>query len=806
MTATTPERSAPDGCPHDGAAAPLGPRLARCGLCGVIIAQTTINKEITDPWLASKLTAAPDGVLRGKYRLLRKLGDGAHASTYLAQHEFLSHHCVVKILPQRVGETSDSAIRRLRNEARAGFRVSDPNVVRVLDCDVIRGTWYFVMEYVDGADLGEITRQQVRMPWQQAVDIAIDAARGLAAIHRLDLAHRDIKPANLLLGTDGRVRVADLGVAGLSREQAEIADPTPRERVGTLAYTAPETFQAATNVGPLADLYALGATLYHLVTGQLPHAGTGVFQRLIDLECRPVTWPTRAAPDTPAWLVDAILQLLAIEPADRFPSADRLLEALGATPFSASRTSTAVLPESLEPRGLGVLPFENERPGDDDWLGYALASHVSRGLSQVPGTYVADQDALSQMITRMEQDEARVEPVDLLAAGRMVGAGKILSGRYIRDGNELRISGTLRDVGAPDGRSLGTVAGDLDDLGHVERQLLERFVVALGLDATAATRTAATTRSPALAARERLVLGRQAFLRGEYEEATRLGRAAVELDPQFAEAIGFIGVCLARVGNYDEAAERHQQQEMLALEWGDGRLEVEALANLGVMNYFRGHYDEAKQYYERAAQRATAHGLEVEAAQVNNNLGFVLFRLTQPAEAEHAFLRAIETHRAYGGLASLVGPYNGMGNVLLEQERCAEARSYYRRALALAEEIGDRTSVGTTYMHLGRAAALEERFAEAKHAFTMALNTLEETRFWNGLARAYEYIAEMNLKLGDFEDAARCADRRIELARQHANKRLEVAAWQQKAEALRRAGRVADAEACLATGRGVETG
>jgi tetratricopeptide (TPR) repeat protein len=177
-------------------------------------------------------------------------------------------------------------------------------------------------------------------------------------------------------------------------------------------------------------------------------------------------------------------------------------------------------------------------------------------------------------------------------------------------------------------------------------------------------------------------------------------------------------------------------------------------------------------------------------------LGFVLFRLGRLAEAERVFLRAIETHRTYGGLALLVGPYNGMGNVLAEQGRYEEALRYYRRALALANEIGDRTSVGTTHMHLGRCAALESRFADAKHEFTMALNALEETRFWNGLARAYEYVAEMHLQLGNVDEAIRCADKRIELARQHQNVRMEAAAWLQKADALKRAARSDEAAAC----------
>jgi tetratricopeptide (TPR) repeat protein len=344
--------------------------------------------------------------------------------------------------------------------------------------------------------------------------------------------------------------------------------------------------------------------------------------------------------------------------------------------------------------------------------------------------------------------------------------------------------------------------GALADLAEVESALLERLARVLGLEASVREPPRAPSGAPLLAAREKFVLGRQAFLRGDYDQAIALGQEAVRLDPLFAEAIGFVGVCHARLGRYDEAEAQHRQQEALALEWGDPRLQIEALANLGVMNYFRGDYAAAEAHYARALRMAEEVGLATERAQICNNLGFVLIRRGRPAEAEQAFLRAIETHRAYGGLTSLVGPYNGMGNVLAEQKRYGEARAYYRRALALASEIGDRTSVGTTHMHLGRCAALQGRFADAKHEFTMALNALEETRFWNGLARAYEYIGEMNLQLGHCDEAVRCADKRIELARQHSNTRMEQAAWLQKAEALKRAGRAAEAEACLVHAEG----
>lgn len=784
-------------CHNVGSLAITTAPLERCATCGFVQPRSGIVAPPNARYgLVSLARLAPEGLVRGKYRLIRQLGAGAHGVAYLARHVFLNHPCVVKVLtpfaPGPVGGTVD----RVRAEARAGFRVQDPHVVRVLDCDASEGTWYFVMEFIDGANLATVLAERVALVWQQGLQIALDAARGLAAIHRAGLAHRDIKPGNLILGVDGRLRIADLGVAALATDQKELRGRAG-SGFGTFAYAAPEFFQPGVAQGVAADLYSLGATLFHLLTGRLPHGDGQVFRRLVDMQCRTPTWPTDAATDTPVWLVDAILRLLAIEPGRRFTDATELVTTLEASTHASRRASVTgdtAIRDRLVPRGIGVLPLRNKAATDGvDWIGHAVANFLGRALAEMPNVYVADPDALIAMLDRVADTGVVPTDAERLEAGRMCGARTVVSGSFEQHGDELEIElRALRGGGLTP--VVARVLGPIGTLAALERRALHELAARLGLVLPAPGHIVPT----ALDAREKLAHAKRAFLLGEYAQARTLSNEALAVEPEFLEAIGFLGVCLARLGRYDEAEAQHRRQELLAQQAGDVRREIEALANLGVMYYFRGNYAAAQGYYERAAARATAHHLATELAQVSNNLGFVLFRLGQAGEAEAAFSRAIETHRAYGGLASLVGPYNGMGNVLVAAERYAEARKYYRRALALAQEIGDRTSVGTTHMHLGRCAALEGMFDEAKVEFAMALTALEETRFWNGLTRVYEHIAEMQMQLENYEEAARCADKRIELARQHANTRLEAAAWTQKAEALRRAGRPQDAAVCLA--------
>jgi tetratricopeptide (TPR) repeat protein/tRNA A-37 threonylcarbamoyl transferase component Bud32 len=784
------------GCAAIGRVTPLGPRLGRCVSCGLLVALPRPARAASArATLAPTTTLAPGTILRDRYRLVEVLGTGAHGITFLAQHEFLNYPCVVKVLPSKVDSSSDGAVRRLRNEASAGFRVSHPNVVRVLDGDACAGTWYFVMEYVDGIDLALLAQTARPIDWRQAVRLATDAARGLDAIHRAGLVHRDIKPSNLILGTDGRVRVADLGVVRLVQAHPELAESADGERPGTLGYAAPEILAGDDDVGCAADLYSLGATLYELLTGSLPR-GQSVYRTLLAGAHDPVSWPPAAA-GVPKWLQDAVLRLLETAPDRRFASAAALVDFLERPAGPAAVAAPAPgRPTRPEPRGLVVLPFENAAGGADEWLGHAIADHLARMLARE--AYVVNLDQFLQTLERVRQRGPRPGATQLLEAGRLSGAALVIEGTFGRSGEQIQLAARAYRSGTAAGVPISPVQGALTTLAELETELYRKLTSALGLSAAEGTAQPRPSAGAVPAAQERFFSAKRAFLRGDYETAMRQGREAVALDPNFGEAVGFVGVCCARTGQYELAIEYNQQQQRLAGEQGDERLMVEAHANLGSMHYFRGEYDAAKECLTRAAQAAEALGLTTDLASIRNNLGFVLLQLGRQAEAEQTYLRAIETHKQYGALVSLIGPYNGMGHVLCEQQRYDEAANYFRRALALAQESDDEVNMGVAYMNLGHAALLQGRFADARHDLAAALNILELTSFWNGLARVYEYMADLNLKLRDCAEAIRCAEKRIGLAQRHANRRMESAAWRQKAEALRLAGRTAEASDCLA--------
>lgn len=780
-------------CPHcqqSVRATALNQSWIRCEACGFI--QTLPGMPHNPLYVAEQLELrelAPQLIFREKYRILSVLGRSIHGLTLLAMHEFMNYSCVIKLIHRGEKECDDPAIKTLRAEAAAGERVRHSNVVRVLEADLDEATPYFVMEYIEGADLGRILQSGVVMDWRQVFDIAVSAAEALAAIHDAGLLHRDIKPANLLLGADGQVRVADLGIAAAAGNGRLSADL--HALAGTAPYAAPELFEAGATVDQRADVYSLGATLYQMLTGSLVGGPQGALRRLLG-ESTALRWPAQLELDSPTWFRQTIERMVAVCARDR--PAD-MPEVLSNLRRRQTRAAPRIL-DQLAPRGVVVLPFHDvSKNAAEGWLGFAIADALARRIGETPGTFVASTEQFQQQLMRRDAAGESRE-MRLLAAGRIVGADRVIEGAYERIDDTITVRASMLSHDSPEPYLIAAVAGPLDAITDLQRSLFEAVLEALHLaPAPPVALQSPPRRTVALAAQEKATLGRQAYLRGEYARAIRFAEEALELDPQVVEPLSYIGACHARLGNYAESEAYHRQLEALALERSEKRLLVESHANLGVMHYFRGDYEMSVRMQLSAARIAEELLMSAELAFIYNNLGFAQFRLGRADQAETAFRRAIEIHSRFGALGALIAPYNGLGNVLVEDGRYAEARQYYSEALALAEEIGDRTNVGLTHLHIGRAATLEARYGDAKRELAIALTVFGESNFWNGLMRAHEYIADLNVKLGDHAEALRCTDQRIVLARRYGNARLESAALRQKADVLRASGKMAEAAA-----------
>ncbi|MGE3911333.1 MAG: protein kinase [Chloroflexota bacterium] len=273
-------------------------------------------------------------VLGGRYRLGSVLGQGGMAVVYRAEDLMLGRTVAIKILREQLG-TEPEFLERFGREARAAARLNHPNIILVYDVGQDGLSNYIVMEYVEGEDLREIVRQRGALPAPQVVDLGCQIAAALEYAHRAGLVHRDVKSQNVLLTADGKVKVADFGIAvALGEHSITEAGMV----VGSVHYMSPEQAEGRPTT-PASDVYSLGILLYELATGELPFtAESPLAVARLQLEARPVP-PHQVNPDVPPQISDVILACLAKDPAARPASAALVAAALrGQRAVGASRT------------------------------------------------------------------------------------------------------------------------------------------------------------------------------------------------------------------------------------------------------------------------------------------------------------------------------------------------------------------------------------------------------------------------------------------------------------------------------------
>jgi serine/threonine-protein kinase len=202
------------------------------------------------------------------YKILGKIGAGAMAVVYKARQLSLNRIVAIKVLPKRFSENQEY-VQRFYKEGEAAGKLNHPNIVQAIDVGEAGGYHYFVMEFVEGKTVAEdIAAGQVYSE-ADALDIIIQVAHALEHAHALGLIHRDVKPKNIMISNEGAVKLADMGLA---REMTDIklAQTEAGKAYGTPYYIAPEQIRGKIDIDGRADIYGLGATFYHMVTGRVP--------------------------------------------------------------------------------------------------------------------------------------------------------------------------------------------------------------------------------------------------------------------------------------------------------------------------------------------------------------------------------------------------------------------------------------------------------------------------------------------------------------------------------------------------------
>ncbi len=302
----------------------------------------------------------------GNYVILDKLGQGGMGMVLKAEHKRMERVVALKVLSPAVTKTPE-ALARFQREVKAAAKLEHPHIVTAYDADEAGGTYFLVMQYVEGTDLSVLLREKGPLPIEQAVSCVLQAARGLEYAHSRGVVHRDIKPANLLLDRDGTVKILDMGLARLESAGAEQDQLTGTGQImGTIDYMAPEQAMDTKHADARADIYALGITLWYLLTGRGVYGGDSMMAKLLAHRESPIPSLLSACPSASPQLDEVFARMVAKKPQDRYQSMREVIADL----------------ERCQSRSASVPSFASA-PGEDSRLSAFLANLERSGPPSV---------------------------------------------------------------------------------------------------------------------------------------------------------------------------------------------------------------------------------------------------------------------------------------------------------------------------------------------------------------------------------------------------------------------------------------
>jgi len=260
------------------------------------------------------------------FQVIKKLGAGAMATVYLAKQLSLDRLVAIKILPKKFS-TNEKFIERFYKEGRAAAQLNHPNIVAAFDVGSAGEHHYFVMEYVDGPTIFDHCVKHKRFKEKEAIDIVRQVAKALQHAHEQGFVHRDIKPKNIMITKQGRVKLADLGLARAISDQ-EAAKAEAGRAYGTPYYISPEQIRGEVEIGPQADIYGLGATFYHMVTGRVPFEGKNPSAVMHKHLKNPLDPPDHVNPNISSGCAQVIEMMMAKSRRDRYQNVGDLMDDL----------------------------------------------------------------------------------------------------------------------------------------------------------------------------------------------------------------------------------------------------------------------------------------------------------------------------------------------------------------------------------------------------------------------------------------------------------------------------------------------
>ena len=515
--------------------------------------------------------------LADRYTIEREIGSGGMATVYLAEDVKHERKVAVKVLRPELAAALGS--ERFHQEIKIAAQLHHPHILQLYDSGEADGFLYYVMPYEEGQSLREKLAREGELPVPEAVRILHDVVDALTHAHKHNVVHRDIKPDNVML-SDRHALVTDFGVAkAVSEATGRQKLTTEGVALGTPAYMAPEQAAADPHIDHRADIYAVGAVAYELLTGRPPFTGTTQQELLAAHVTQSPDPVTKYRESVPPALEQLVMKCLEKKAADRWQSAEEMLPQLEAlaTP-SGGMTPTAQVPVKrrsrwwipaaaaalgatvvatylvispdpaplqLQERLVAIFPFENRT--DDlslDQLGQLAADRLIEGLTQVSGVDVVPRSSVEQAL----RNEPEGTPLHQIAAS--LGAFYAFTGYYTKQGEDLIFRVEVIEAGTGEHfAALESPSGDLSNPGLLLDSLQQRLMTTVML-ALGGVDFNALPRLPTIDVASALVRGGELFQARDWAGSAQQYIAAYRMDSAFISSLVPAMTSYANMGNW----------------------------------------------------------------------------------------------------------------------------------------------------------------------------------------------------------------------------------------------------------------
>jgi len=493
----------------------------------------------------------------GPYEIVSPLGAGGMGEVYRARDPRLGRDVAIKVLPESVA--SDPArLHRFEQEARAVAALSHQNVLAIFDVGTAESP-YLVTELLVGDTL-RTTVERGPLPMRRALDIARQLVSGLEAAHGRNIVHRDLKPENVFVTSDGCVKILDFGLAKAVDQPRPMHENAPTMTgagfvLGTAGYMSPEQIRGE-NADPRSDIFAVGAILYEMVSGQRAFRGNSPVDTMSAvLREQPPDLTMRTG--TPPAIARIVGRCLEKAPGQRFQTAADLKFAL-----DAISDAHATQPDAKTQKSIAVLPFVSmSGDADNQYFSEGLAEELINALTRLPGLQVA---------SRTSAFRFRGREVDIREIGRELQVTSVLEGSVRRSGNRLRVTAQLTNVA--DGYHIWSERYDREmaDVFEIQDEIVESIVKALAPALVGDVKRAVKRPTDNLEAYELYLKGRHFWhfrTATDLRSAIRCFEQVIALDAEYALAYSGLADCLTicrAFGWFNDADSRQRAHHAVA--------------------------------------------------------------------------------------------------------------------------------------------------------------------------------------------------------------------------------------------------